>query len=142
MSSRSPFVQIATKFGMLVVAVFVVTVLLAAMPGHHAPGTQTQQAQQQPPASQAQQPPQQAMDPNMPGMDMDDAKANEAHAVHDMTPGEHAHNAHMHMTTPRQETPEDGARAQEIAHQLRAGSAKHKDYPVPLADGYKITPPN
>jgi hypothetical protein len=37
----------------------------------------------------------------MPGMDMDDAKASEAHAVHDMTPGQHAHDAHMHMTAPR-----------------------------------------
>ncbi|HEV2194965.1 MAG TPA: hypothetical protein VGR55_05260 [Candidatus Acidoferrum sp.] len=142
MSARSHFVQLATKFGMLVGAIFVVTVLLAAMPGHHAPGTQSQESQQQSSAAQSQQQRQQSMDPNMPGMDMDDAKANEAHAVHDMTPGEHAHNAHMHMTAPRTETPEDAARAKEIADQLRAGIAKYKDYHVALADGYKIFLPN
>jgi len=141
MSARRQLVQAATKFGMLIGAIFVVTVLLAAMPGHHAPGAQIQESQQ-PPATQSQQPSQPAMDPNMPGMDMDDAKANEAHAVRDMTPGEHAHNAHMHMTAPRPETAEDAARAKEIVDQLRAGIAKYKDYHVALADGYKIFLPN
>jgi len=75
-------------------------------------------------------------------MDMEDAKANEAHAVRDMTPGEHGHNAHMHMTAPRPETAEDAARAREIVDQLRAGIAKYKDYQVALADGYKIFLPN
>src|SRR5579864_4326248 len=138
MPARSKFVQLATKFGMLITAVFVVTVLLAAMPGHHAPGTQESQ---QPPAAQPQQQSQQ-MDPNMPGMDMDDAKANEAHAVHDMTPGQRAHTAHMHMTAPRPQTAEDAARAKEIVDQLRAGIEKYKDYHVALADGYKIFLPN
>jgi hypothetical protein len=111
MSARSQFVRLATKFGMLVGAIFVVTVLLAAMPGHHAPGTQTQESRQQSSAAQSTDKQQQKMDPKMPGMDMDDAKANEAHAVQDMTPGQHAHNAHMHMTAPRPETSEDAARA-------------------------------
>jgi len=141
MSARRQLIQVVTKFGMLIGAIFVVTVLLAAMPGHHAPGTQIQESQQLP-ATQSKQKPQQAMDPNMPAMDMDDAKANEAHAVHDMTSGEHAHNAHMHMTAPRPETAEDAARAKEIVDQLRAGIAKYKDYRVALADGYKIFLPN
>jgi len=141
MSARRQLVQAATKFGMLIGAIFVVTVLLAAMPGHHAPGAQVQESQQ-PPARQSQQPSQPAMDPNRPGMDMEDAKANEAHAVRDMTPGEHGHNAHMHMTAPRPETAEDAARAREIVDQLRAGIAKYKDYQVALADGYKIFLPN
>jgi len=141
MSARRQLVQAATKFGMLIGAIFVVTVLLAAMPGHHAPGAQIQESQQ-PPARQSQQPSQPAMDPNRPGMDMEDAKANEAHAVRDMTPGEHGHNAHMHMTAPRPETAEDAARAREIVDQLRAGIAKYKDYQVALADGYKIFLPN
>ena len=140
MSARSPFVQLVTKFGMLVAAVFVVTVLLAAMPGHHAPGTQTQEPQQQPPAQSQQQ--QQSMDSSMPGMDMDDAKANEAHAVHDMTPGQHAHSAHMHMTAPRPQTAEDAARAKEVVDQLRTGIERYKDYHVALAEGYKIFLPN
>jgi len=141
MSARRQLVQAATKFGMLIGAIFVVTVLLAAMPGHHAPGAQIQESQQ-PPATQSQQPSQPAMDPNMPGMDMDDAKANEAHAVRDMTPGEHGHNAHMHMTAPRPETAEDAARAKEVVDQLRSGIDKYKDYHAALADGYRIFLPN
>jgi hypothetical protein len=141
MSTRSQFQQTATKFGMLVGALFLVTVLLAAMPGHHAPGTQSQKSQQ-PPITPTQQQ-SQAMDPNVPGMDMDDAKANEAHAVHDMTPGHHdGHNAHMHMTEPRPQSSEDVARAREIVEELREGIAKYKDYHVALADGYKIFLPN
>ena len=142
MPARSQVVQLATKFAMLIAAVFVVTVLLAAMPGHHAPGTETQGPPQQPPASQAQPPQKQAMDPSMPGMDMEDAKSNEAHAVHDMTPGQHAHSAHMHMTAPRPETAEDAARAKEVVDQLRSGIDKYKDYHAALADGYKIFLPN
>ena len=142
MPARSQVVQLATKLAMLLAAVFVVTVLLAAMPGHHAPGTETQGPPQQPPASQAQQPQKQAMDPSMPGMDIEDAKSNEAHAVHDMTPGQHAHSAHMHMTAPRPETAEDAARAKEVVDQLRSGIEKYKDYHAALADGYKIFLPN
>ncbi|HYY73116.1 MAG TPA: hypothetical protein VE778_05945 [Candidatus Bathyarchaeia archaeon] len=142
MSARGPLVQVATKFGMLIGAIFVVTVLLAAMPGHHAPGTQAQEPQQPSSAAESQQEQQQSIDDKMPGMDIDDAKANEAHAVHDMTRGEHAHNAHMHMTAARPETPEDAARTKEIVDQLRAGIAKYKDYHVALAAGYKIFLPN
>jgi len=79
----------------------------------------------------------------MSGMDMDDAKANEAHAVHDMTPGHMgAHHLHMRMTAMRPQTPEDTARANEIVAQLRSGIEKYKDYRVALNDGYKIFLPN
>jgi hypothetical protein len=140
MPARSQLIQLATKFALLVGALFVVTVLLAAMPAHRAPAAQPQESQQSA-TSPAPQP--QGMDPNMPGMDMDDAKANEAHAVHDMTPGHHeAHNLHMYMTAPRPQTPEDAARANEIVAQLRAGIEKYKDYHVALDDGYKIFLPN
>ncbi|HET7150841.1 MAG TPA: hypothetical protein VFI60_05480 [Candidatus Acidoferrum sp.] len=136
MPARSPLVQLAAKFGMLVGALFVVTVFLAAMPGHHAPVVQPQGPQQ---SSSSATPQTQAMDPSMPSMDMDDDKANEAHAVHDMTPSHHdAHNPHMHMTAMRAQTPEDTQRAKEIVAQLRDGMEKYKDYRVALADGYKI----
>lgn len=141
MSARSQSVQLATKFLMLVGALFIVTVLLSAMPGHHTPAAQSQESPQQSSAA-PQQLQQQATDPSMPGMDMDDAKANEERAVHDMTPREHVHNAHMQTTAPRQETPEDAARAREIVDQLRAGIVKYKDYHAALADGYKIFLPN
>ncbi len=140
MPARSQFAKLATKFGILVGALFLVTVLLSAMPGHHAPAVQSEDFPQ-PPAAQAPQQ-SQSMDSSMPGMDMEDAKANEAHAVHDMTPGEHAHNAHMYMTAQRAQTPEDIARAKEIVDELREGIEKYKDYRVALADGYKIFLPN
>ncbi|PYT81418.1 MAG: hypothetical protein DMG40_09700 [Acidobacteria bacterium] len=136
MPARSQFRQLATKFGFLVGALFIVTVLLSAMPGHHTPAVQWQESQQ-PPAPPTRQR-SQRMAPDMPGMDMADAEANEAHAVHDMTPGEHAHNAHMYVTAPHPQTPEDVARAKEIVEQLRDGIEKYKDYRAALADGYKI----
>jgi hypothetical protein len=137
MPARSQFIQLATKFGILVGALFVVTLLLSAMPGHHAPSADPQQ----PPANR---PPQQSqgMDPKMPGMEMDDAKAYEAHAVHDMTPGEQAHSAHLDMTAVRPQTAEDVARAKQVVDELRDGIEKYKDYRVALANGYKIFLPN
>jgi hypothetical protein len=138
MPARNRFARLATKFGILVGALFVVTVLLSAMPGHHAPAVRSQESQQWP----APQQPSQGMDPNMPGMDMEEAKANEAHAFHDMTPGQPPRNAHMYMTAARPQTSEDVARAKEIVDQLRGGIAKYQDYRVALADGYKIFLPN
>jgi hypothetical protein len=141
MPARSTFIHVATKAATLFGALFVVSVLLAAIPGHRAPAIHSQGSQQ---SSGSQSQESQGMDHSkMPGMDMDDAKANEAHAVHDMTPGQHdAHNLHMHMTAMRPQTPEDVAHANEIIAQLRSGIEKYKDYHVALNDGYKIFLPN
>jgi len=141
MSARSTFVHITTRAGIMFGALFLVSVLLAAIPGHRAPAAPAQDAQQSS-SSQAQE--SQGMDHSkMAGMDMDDAKANEAHAVHDMTPGHmDAHNLHMHMTSMRPPTPADTARANEIVTQLRSGIEKYKDYHVALDEGYKIFLPN
>jgi hypothetical protein len=141
MSARSTFIHLATRAGMLFGALFVVSVLLAAIPGHRAPVAQPQGSQQ---SSSSQSQESQGMDHSkMPGMDMDDAKANEMHAVHDMTRGHmDAHNLHMHMTAMRPATPEDTARATEIVAQLRSGIEKYKDYHVALNEGYKIFLPN
>jgi hypothetical protein len=141
MSARSTFIHLATKAGILFGALFLVTVLLAAIPSHRAPAAPAEEEQQSS-ASQIQASPQ--MDhSSMPGMDMDDTKANEAHAVNDMTPGHmDAHSLHMHMTAMRPQTPEDAARAKEIVAQLRAGIEKYKDYHVALNDGYQIFLPN
>jgi hypothetical protein len=141
MPARSAFFHFAAKLGMLAGALFVVTVLLAAIPGHHVPAVQSQ-ADPQSSSSQSQE--SQGMGhSSMPGMDMDDAKANEAHAVHDMTPGHlDAHNPHMRMTEMRPQTTEDIQRANEIVAQLRSGIEKYKDYRVALNDGYKIFLPN
>ena len=140
MPARSQFAPFAAKFGILVGAIFVVTVFLSAMPGHHAPAFASQESRQLPAAEPRQ--PSPGMDAPMPGMDMDDVKANEAHAVHDMSPGRHTPNAHMRMTAARPQSSDDGARAKEIVEQLRDGIAKYKDYRVALADGYKIFLPN
>jgi hypothetical protein len=122
-------------------ALFLVSVLIAAIPGHRAPAAPAQDAQQSS-SSQAQE--SQGTDHSkMAGMDMDDARANEAHAVHDMTPGHmDAHNLHMHMTSMRPPTPADTARANEIVTQLRTGIEKYRDYHVALDEGYKIFLPN
>ncbi len=141
MSARSTFFHLAAKAGILFGALFPVSVLLAAIPGHHAPATPGQESQQ----SSGSQPQESLpMDHSkISGMDMDDAKANEAHAVHDMTRGQmDAHNLHMRMTAMRPQTPEDTARANEIVSQLRPGIEKYKDYHVALNDGYKIFLPN
>ncbi len=141
MPARSTFIHLAAKGGILFGALFLVSVLLAAIPGHRAPAVPGQEAQQSSSSQSQESPP---MDHSkMPGMEMDDAKANEAHAVHDMTPGHmDAHNLHMHMTAMRPQTPEDAARANEILTQLRSGVEKYKDYHVALNDGYKIFLPN
>lgn len=141
MSARSTFLNLATRAGILFGALFLVSVLLAAIPGHRAPAPQSQGSTQ---SSTSQGQESQGMDhSSMPGMDMEDAKANEAHAVHDMTPGHmDAHSLHMHMTAMRPSNPEDTARAKEIVVQLRGGIEKYKDYHVALNDGYKIFLPN
>jgi hypothetical protein len=77
MSARSTLLHLAAKIGLVLAAVFVMTVLLAAMPGPRAvpvPNPASQKAA--PPRSQ-----------EMPGMDMSDEKASEKDAVHDVTRG-------------------------------------------------------
>jgi hypothetical protein len=142
MSARSTLLQIVAKGAMVLGAILVVTILLAAMPGHHAPAAQnaiTQESAQQPPATQSST----ASSKDMPGMDMSDEKASEKAAVQDMTPGHlDAHSQHMFMTTMRQQTPDDVRRANEVVAQLRAGIEKYKDYHVALKDGFKIFLPN
>jgi len=141
MSARSTFLHIAAKAGILFGALFLVSVLLAAIPGHRAPGAPAPEPQQSSASSSHEAP--STDHSRMPGMDMDDAKANEAHAVHDMTPGSmDAHSLHMHMTAMRPQNAEDTARAKEIVTQLRTSIEKYKDYHVALNDGYKIFLPN
>jgi hypothetical protein len=139
MSARSSFFKIAAKAGMVFGALFVVTVLLAAIPAHHEQAFQVV-IPQEPSPSPA---PQDADHSAMPGMNMSDEKANEKAAVSDMTPGHRdAHSAHMFMTAMRPRTPEDVQRAGEIVTQLRAGIEKYKDYHAALNDGFRIFLPN
>jgi hypothetical protein len=140
MSARNSFSKIAAKAGMLFAALFVVTVLLAAIPAHQQQALQVV-VSQEPSASPA--PSQDADRGAMPGMNMSDERASEKAAVSDMTPGhQDGHSQHMFMTSMRPRTPEDVKRAGEIVTQLRAGIEKYKDYHVALNDGFRIFLPN
>jgi hypothetical protein len=144
MSARSKLVRLAAKAGMLFGAIFVVTILLAAVPGHHAPA-QTPAGQQASADAGAEQDSAQSSTSSKPASstDMSDEKASEKAAVEDMTPGhEDPHSLHMHMTAMRPEAPGDAQRAHEIVTQLRAGIEKYRDYHAALNDGFHIFAPN
>jgi uncharacterized protein involved in copper resistance len=133
MSARRTLLNLAAKTGMVFGAIFIVTVLLVAMPGHRAPAAQSSASQE---AAAPQSKP-------MPGMDMGDEKASEKAAVQDMTAGhDDAHSHHMYMTSLRTQTPEDVQRANDIVAQLRSGIEKYKDYRAALDDGFRIFMPN
>ncbi len=85
--------------------------------------------------------------PGMPGMDMGNTEERsddhaQTGAMHSMQPGHHMSGPHMRMTPMRPATPEDLARADQIAATLREAIEQYKDYRVALADGYKIFMPN
>jgi hypothetical protein len=137
MQARRTFFHLAAKAGMLFGALFVVTVLLAAIPAHHTQPAEVAVVQESASPSQEQD------QSSMPGMNMADEKASERAAVHDMTAGHHdAHSLHMTMTAMRPQTLEDVQRANDIVTQLRAGIEKYKDYHAALDDGFKIFLPN
>lgn len=144
MARRGAVAQLFTKISVGIAGLLLVSMLLSAMPGHHAPAmpAHAQNPDAAPSSSLPQAMP--GMDhSNMPGMDMSDEKVSEARAVHDMSSGHHdAHSLHMHMTEMRPQTPVDVQRANEVLAQLRAGMEKYKDFHAALNDGYKIFLPN
>jgi hypothetical protein len=137
MSARHTAVNLLTRLGIFAGALFAVTVLLAAIPGHHPPtvGSNAQQEQSAAPPS-----------PAMPGMDhsqmdMSDEKSGELAAMEDMA-HMHGSSAHMYMTAKRAAAPGDAERAEHVLADLRPAIEKYKDYRVALNDGYKIFLPN
>ena len=135
MLARRTLVQLGTKLAIGVGALFLVGVLLAAIPNHRAPVV----------ASVSPEPAQEARETDhtsMPGMDMDEAKSNEQGAMEDMAHMDHGDSAHMYMTALRPQTAGDQQRAEEVVKELRAGIEKYKDYHAALNDGYKIFLPN
>ena len=141
MSARSSFFKIAAKAVMVFGALFVVSVLLAAIPAHQQRAYQVVTTQE--PSPSAAPAPQDPDHTAMPGMNMSDEKANERAAVHDMTPGHpDAPNQHMTLTAMRPRSPQDVQRAGGIVTQLRAGIEKYKDYHVALNEGFRIFLPN
>jgi hypothetical protein len=145
MSRRSTVVKLAPKAGIVFGALFLVTVLLAAIPAHQQRALEIVVTPEQQPtqdsAAQAQTSSQPADHSAMPGT-MDE-KVSERAAVNDMTPGHaDAHSQHMYMTSMRDRSPEDVARAGVIVEKLRAGIEKYKDYHVALNEGFRIFMPN
>lgn len=144
MSPRSAMMQLLMKAGIGFAALFVVGVVLAAIPNHRPP-VMTQAYTETSAVERPVQEQGQATDQGeMPGMSMDadDAKSSEPDAMHDMAHMHHADNPHMHMTAARPQTASDVERANEIVKELRAGIEKYRDYHVALNEGYKIFLPN
>jgi hypothetical protein len=136
--------QLITKAAIGSGALFLVGVVLAAIPNHRTPVMAGGSADSYE-IGQQEKLQEQAMDHSkMPGMstEMDDSKSAEAGAMHDMAQMHQGDNAHMHMTSPRPQTAADEQRAKEIVKELRAGIEKYKDYHVALDAGYKIFLPN
>jgi hypothetical protein len=135
MFARKTVRQLLINAAIGVSGLFVVGVLLAAIPGHHTPAIGSTSEFQDP----------QSQDhSSMAGMtmDADDASVAEHNAMVDMQHMHMGDTAHMHMTKPRPASADDQKRAQEIVDQLRSSIEKYKDYRVALADGYKIFMPN
>ncbi|MGB7435650.1 MAG: hypothetical protein WBR26_22820 [Candidatus Acidiferrum sp.] len=137
MFARKTLRQLLTNAAIGISALFLVGVLLAAIPGHHPPAVAMSTAEAAQDAQSGQQ-------PSMPGMTMDDADAStgEHNAIVEMQHMHSGDSAHMHMTKPRAANADDQRRANEIVDQLRAAIDKYKDYRVALNDGYKIFMPN
>ena len=134
MSARSALIQFSLKAAIGLGALFVVGVLLAAIPNHHAPAL----------SIAARDPGQEAPVANssLTGIDRENAQSSEEAAVHDMAHMHHGDTLHIHVTAPRPETPQDQKRAREIVEQLRPAIEKYKDYQVALNEGFKIFLPN
>jgi len=144
MSPRSAFMQLITKAAIGFGGLFLVGVVLAAIPNHRPP-VMAEASVDSSAISHQEQQQGQAMDHGkMAGMSMDmgDENATEAAATHDMAHMNHGDNPHMHMTSTRPQTAADLQRANEIVKELRAGIEKYKDYHVALDEGYKIFLPN
>lgn len=130
MSASSEVRRFAIRTGVLLAGVFVLTVFLAAMPGHRVPVVDAQSAKPMP-----------AMDQSKMQMPDADEQAGEKDAMADMAQMRGS-NPHMAMTAMRSQTPQDLQKANEIVAQLRSGIEKYRDYRAALNDGFKIFMPN
>jgi hypothetical protein len=137
MSSRSTLIHLVTRAGIGLGALFVVGVLLAAIPNHRPPVvTNAVNAEQEPQTRAAG-----ADHANIPGMNTQAGQANEQAAVEDMANMHHGDTAHMHVTSPKPLSVNDHQRADEIVKALRVGIEKYKDYHVALNEGFQIFHP-
>jgi hypothetical protein len=133
MSARSSITRLLGRALMAFGALFVVTVLLAAMPGHTPPAEQPRGRQSAgAPASEMA-----GMDHNQSGVDHRADEASERAAVSEMA-HMHGDGPHLHMTALRPQNPADLERAERIVSDLRSGIEKYRDYHAALDDGYRI----
>ena len=138
MSSRSTWINSVTRAGIGLGALFVVGVLLAAIPNHRLPVVVTTAVNA---AQELQAPAVGADHTNMPGMNMQAGQANEQAAMEDMANMYHGGTPHMHMTSAKPLSANDRQHADEIVKELRVGIEKYKDYRVALNEGFKIFHP-
>jgi len=140
MSASGEVRKLAIRTGVLIGSIFVLSVLLAAMPGHRVPVVDAGSQQESARATQN----------SVPGMDHSklqepdaDEQASEKDAMSEMAMGHmHGSNPHMTMTAMRAQTPGDLQKANEIVAELKGGIEKYRDYHVALNDGFKIFMPN
>ena len=142
MNGSRTILHLLTKASIGMGALFLVGVLLAAIPNHRVPvlGSVTNDAAEE--AQQAQMLGATMDHSRMPGMDTEESKSAEHQAVEDMTQMQHGTSAHLYMSAPRPSNAADLERASEIAAKLREGIAKYKDYHVALGEGFTIFMPN
>lgn len=138
MSSRSTLIHSVTRAAIGLGALFVVGVLLAAIPNHRRPVVVTTAVTA---AYDLQAPAAGADHTNMPGMNMQAGQATEQAAMEDMAKMQHGDTAHMHMTSAKPLSANDRQRADEIVKELRVGIEKYKDYHVALNEGFQIFHP-
>ena len=142
MAARNAALHFFTRLGMVLGAVFALTVILAAMPGHNSPAMAPVPVQlHSSPSKQSGSRPMADMDHSQ--MDSADQKAAENSAMDAMSMSDgHGSNQHMYMTAERPIAPGDVQRAEAVVAQLRVALEKYKDYQVALNDGYRIFLPN
>jgi hypothetical protein len=78
----------------------------------------------------------------MSGLFLSGSAGGAEHAHHGSHPGKDAHSAHMRLSSARQTTPDDRARAERLLRDLRRTLTRYQDYRVAVADGYKPFLPN
>jgi hypothetical protein len=132
-------------------------VLLIFSPAAVKPAAQQQTQQQESSRASGKDHSMPGMDHNMPGMDMNHdmpgmemgkgSEEKDQQAEHGaMEAMSHMHHhqmgPHMYMTKLRTATPEEHAKADQIAKELRESIERYKDYHAALADGFRIFMPN
>ncbi len=139
MSGGRAILHLLTKAAIGLGALFVVGVLLAAIPNHRTPVVASVAGEA---IQEAQQPGSTMETTGMPDMDMADVHASEHTAMADMATMHPGNTAHMRMTAHRAPAPGDEQRAIEIEGKLRSGIEKYKDYHVALSEGFRVFLPN